>query len=279
MKNKYFFLCILVLLFSCSGRSHKKVNQLEQPIESTKIIKMVIDSKSDTKLSIDSIVDLFSSALDSHPGRLNIPEMIAVANLIPNYRSFLKEYLPLGKNLNIDFIGQIHVSDPSVNAIIPLKVISCQKNIKKILDSINYDVIGHESLSLWEFNEKTYMQEFYHSLNMQYSEKDLTFKNLSYENTCKIDGVIAFWIKNPNAHIVGVEDSSLYDLNIAAMQHNDSIGYEIVKLRSYIAIARLIKIMNQRGYKRGVLVLGVLHAKDIILIAKHFGIKMNVYSE
>ena len=69
MKNKYFFLCILVLLFSCSGRSHKKVNQLEQPIESTKIIKMVIDSKSDTKLSIDSIVDLFSSALDSHPGR------------------------------------------------------------------------------------------------------------------------------------------------------------------------------------------------------------------
>ena len=241
----------------------------------------VFMGKKKHRFSSDSIVDAYFKSLDSiHDPKLLV-EVSAVKAKENFYRTYLRDSFRNTKGMQVDFIGQVHINATS-SQLAP-EVVYSQLQIKSILDSAKYDVIGWESSALDVLTPLSWMQESWahiEYMGMQPDRDTMFFYNLKLSSVPD-DAVLATWIERHDTHIIGNQNEELWTLNLATKKfYNFDHPFAAITMhmRSYMALARVLTDMKKHKHSHGVVVLGELHVEDFRFCADGLGLKMNIWS-
>lgn len=229
---------------------------------------------------IDSIVDeLLETITRTRPfDEATRKLMKDVVGECSEYSKLMKESFKNIGNLKIDFIAQLHWDSKMPETMLE-SVKSSQSEIRFIMDHEDYDAIGYESsaldkLTLDSWNKEQDENAIYEGRPVDPSIKEKTYHLTSAD--IPVDAIIGYLFDRKTNHIIGTQSRPLWLLNLN-MPIESELSIETTKFRSFIALARMVKIMKENNYKTGCLVLGSYHAADLISLANKLGFNMDFY--
>lgn len=201
------------------------------------------------------------------------------------YRLLLSAYLNQTlSERTIDFIGEIHQSPMS---LVESDMVQVHRNrTKSFLLRSPARVLGIEGYSSEILTPDTLFAEF-GSLTSQMSQ-EIQAETVNY--VVEKTPVLRIGFSNQSRVVVGLEDKELHDftiLLIETMTYNTDKKLQskyaelfntLTLLRTEIAVARMNKVMRQRGLRFGVIVQGDMHRYQFLKLKELYRIPGKVES-
>jgi len=206
----------------------------------------------------------------------------AVKRNLENIKKLIRTELQNAQGFQIDFIPQYELgTQKNVPKWAHDSIERYQKAVKGLLVKSNYDLIGWEGTSLDTINHMNFKNEV---LKNWYEVAPNFRMDTSYffvwyaSQYAWQDGVLGYWALHPKANLTGLQESSLWKLNVKANELDTQFSLYVSELRSYVAMAKILRAIKNNPNKksRTVMVMGAWHQKDIMLIVKALGIKVNI---
>jgi len=278
-KNKKSWKIKLAIFLVAASLLILSVSLLVKYIKSPKPAMKIVDNYI-TVGSTDNLADSLVDDFIKNVGHSSRTDTALVLKRCEFYRMFLKENFKKAKDLHIDFIGNMHWNFALGNNI-PETVYESQKEVRKIIDLKEYDLVGWEMSSLdslsgealnIEINENEKFLGHSPSNEMSPNFSDLTSKNVPH------DAVFGYWLDNQDkANIIGEQDVELSHFYNSTITDDTVFFGKIRSFVSYVALAKIIGSVNKYKYQDAAAVFGSYHTADFIFLARRLGIKMNVY--
>jgi hypothetical protein len=278
-------MCIISFFSGCNNSASVKkdnfisVQQYQHPLNPALIVNDSMSSNY-SNYFVDSLVNQLEVALKKVKNPEMTDDVKAVLGKCDYYRTFMKNIFKKATGMQIDYITQFHWTvqlgmDPNQ---FPPGLLASQTEVRKIIDLSYYNVIGWEMSAIDSLTPESWQLEQENNARMQGyqvtpAEIPLFYKIQSSDS--KDDAVLAYWLDNHNAHIMGEQDPVFWYFYDKTAE--DPVFTEARKFNSYLALARMIDVMQKHAYKSACIVLGSYHTADLIFLAKRIGIKMKVY--
>jgi hypothetical protein len=198
-------------------------------------------------------------------------------------KKLIRTELQNAKGFQIDFIPQYEIGQQgNIEKWAHDSIERYQVAVKNILLKSQYDLIGWEASTLDTVTRESYEEELIRLWKEADPDLSIDTANL-FERVAPQymwqDGVLAYWMVNPKAKLIGIQEGSLWKLNIEANKFDIPFSYFVAEFRLYVAVAKMIKAIRKNKSKqpiRAVIVMGAWHKADVTFIANALGIKMKV---
>lgn len=211
---------------------------------------------------------------------------------LPQYQSFILEGMKIARDMNmqIDLLANHHQTNSSLSGdkTEQRSVTESKLMVIALNEQINPDLMGVESCYGAQCDEPS---EYKDGLRLS---EDIGYPSMSRERMAEIYKTLSkdYWhveyIKiHPDARIIGIDsyelqsseqliDQALSDSSVSSDQ-TLAIREPIIRLRSYMAFARMAHLLKEKGFTHGTITLGYMHAADFKKIGQDYGIATKIF--
>lgn len=197
---------------------------------------------------------------------------------LPKYQQLLATADSLSQfdHYRIDLIGQWHWQQ-NQNAVEKKKMYQSQRRVFKLLDSLQYQVVGTEGMSVNPITINMLRDTVVCLMKQAGQVTTPDAVNFMLGSWIRTDGAFQYLQLHPDIRLVGYEDEALMELThryyqllhspaglhfLSRAQEFQDLGIAIRQARTEIALARMIVELHQANLRCGVIVMGIAHAAD-----------------
>ncbi len=298
--RRVFVMALCVLVVGVGGMITYPIVQNNRWEQLLRICVTVPDQEPSTRLGLDSIqqvaemLPLFTE--DSQLGEL----ASTVQMNLPAYRSLIRQTVGNGEGITVDVLLQLHEwIDPTGCVHVTDQVRASQANILRMLNLKKYDIIAIEGLpfdSSFDVDDLvTWGIDEYMSTAGTYDASSSQIKQIKNQiaeaiwQSCPTNSAIQF-VLTRHTYGIGSEDPWLNSLHLEVLDELERQGEALPvddsllrmsevlrKLRSQIALCKLVKQLRAQGVRRGAVVIGVAHFQEMLAQASAMGIRACFY--
>lgn len=206
-----------------------------------------------------NIVDSLFNRLREYSTVVTSTKNVSFLDTLDMYECFIKKELQIkdSSQKTIVVIGQVHtVMDSALffTREFQKSIIQSQYMVSEILKKNSFPIIGNEGLA-WESPEWSYVSTL--DMYQRLKNPDLRYR-----------AVERLYVQKKISNIFPIESAYIHKLHIDAILSGEKKLIDLLtQLRSYLSVSLLLHEMRQKGYRRGALVLGTYHIRDVVQLS------------
>ncbi|MBL8030248.1 MAG: hypothetical protein JNN11_03295 [Candidatus Doudnabacteria bacterium] len=211
------------------------------------------------------------------------------------YEELLQELPSLAKDKELDLVSMIHWRKSLENdEAFMSDVRVCQGSIFKFLAERHYQVVGKEGSWSEDVNYASLQEENFQSLRLAglYEDGNMAIREwfrTEFFRMLPVEAVLKYKTEYPSRFVTGVEDEELFRFaslvrermdettNLSELLYLVEVERLVSWLRTEVAMAKLLKVMQKRSWTRGVLVMGQDHRYAFKKLAAVLALKTQEY--